>query len=71
MFIVANGREDPEMMWHLRKPDKSQTFEDYVTDGEKVNIDLSQINHLMFHKSGTRGGSIGIEMITSFLWTLR
>lgn len=21
----------------------------------------SQINHLMFHKSGTRGGSVGIE----------
>ena len=61
MFIVANDREDPEMMWHLRKPDESQTFEDYVNGWEKVNIDLSQINHLMFHKSGTRGGSVGIE----------
>jgi len=61
MFVVANDREDLETMWHLRKPDESQTFEDYVNGWEKENIDLSQINNLLFHKSGSRGGSVGVE----------
>lgn len=62
MYVLANDREDPEMMWHLYQPShESQTWEEYINGWEKEKFNFTHVNHLKFQKYELHSGSIEME----------